>query len=920
MMKPTCTRSSLGIALAVVVFAASASAAAHEESAPEQESSTSSIDASGDEESAADSGDDSSDDEESAADSGDEADPVDDELPFELATDSIDGAQGAAQMRAEIESGEASAEQDGFVDDQLVDANEERVERMRAFFDRYEQEGKEPPKPLVQLREVGRQFSEVEHSYLQLQPVVPDPRWDEAMALVADDDCDEALKKATDILGPPDLHEDGEPFIAYAFARMQMCSSSGANQRSGRATMQELAELDSAAGRLAARSLGRRSNTVGDDDSLNVNAHIQAAKQRAAKGEVEEAIRDLIEFRAELDGAWERHQVRFAEASILEDAGQLDEAAMVYRAIYRKTSHWRSSDNIAARVERAEERLGREIITFGDRVDRMRALNARGRYRHAQQVSRENAQIRGVAGTEIRGWTRYRQGLQNERQRNRQRAVEQFEEADRLIEDPQVRSRMYFGWARALRRTGGDTEAIELYDRICEEYPGHHLCEQSLYEAGRLLQYRNRHEEARERFSALVGLYPFSEHVPHALWRYSLSAYLEDDFEAAIPPLKAVVEHHGEVQDRSELTSGLRARYWIGVNYLKLGDDVRAQHWLQNAIDHGAFTWYGLLAVTRLEDAGLGARIPRPTAQLTRDSIQDFSTLRIPHHSRLETAAALTRVGLYDEALREVRSLESLHPGPERLTPYRAALHLAVGEPNWAHWIMKSEIHERGPTHRTLRDWGFAFPLDYFELSHQYGEKFGVSPYLVHAIMRQESGFRPEVRSHAGAMGLMQLMPGTARYTSRTFFENQQLTNRQILDEETNVRLGTMYIRIHHAHAADSTPLALAGYNAGPGALRSWVERYGDRELDAWVESITYAETRGYVRKVMTSYITYQGLYGDGELPQINLQLPEQLGTWGEVPELEEEEPISMLLTTEFEDVTTPDSLATLGRPGLRKK
>ena len=258
-------------------------------------------------------------------------------------------------------------------------------------------------------------------------------------------------------------------------------------------------------------------------------------------------------------------------------------------------------------------------------------------------------------------------------------------------------------------------------------------------------------------------------------------------------------------------------------------------------------------------------------------------------------AAELTRLGLYGEALAEVRRQLGVHPTPEGGVALRSALHLARDEPNWAHWIMKSEIQERGPTHRTLRDWGLAFPLNYMELSQRFGEEYGVSPYLVQAIMRQESGFRPEVRSYAGAMGLMQLMPGTARYTARQFLENRSISNAQILDPETNVRLGTMYIRIHIAHAADHPPLALAGYNAGPAPLRSWFERYGDREVDAWVESITYAETRGYVRKVMTSYITYQGLYGDGDLPRIELRLPTELRSWGVLPEVTEgSEPVSM--------------------------
>ena len=816
------------------------------------------------------------------------------------AAQSVDQAHDAALIRTDMELDRNHDAQESILDDHRVSQSldEERLERMRAFFDRFNDDDADPPAPLVRLRNVGHHLTDSDSTYRPLQPHVPDPRWNEAMQLLVDDDCDDALSLATELLGPPEVHADGEPAITYAFARIKMCASNRSQRAAGRATMQELAQHSTTVGALARKRLGHSAHADIDDDAQGIGGHINDAQRLAADGKVDEALAQLVEFRSTLSGGWDRHRVRLAEAKILEDAGRHDEAVMAYRGVYRKTRAWRSSDNISARIERAAERMDREIITFGDRVDRMRALIARGRYRQARAVSRENVQIRGVSGSEVRGWTRYRQALQNERDRNRERAVRQFEEANDLIEDPDVRPRLYFGWARALRRTDGDTEAIELYDRICREYPAHSLCDRSLYEAGRLHQYRNRHDEARQRFMALGGLHPFSEHLPDALWRYALSAYLEEDYESAIAPLEQIVEHHGEIQDASELTIGLKARYWLGVNHLQMGDDHNARRWLQSTVDHGPLTWYGRLAVTRLENEQMPVRISNPTAKLSKEEIEDFASLRLPDHPRLAMAAELTRLGLYDDALAEVRSQLDVHPTPPGAIQLRAALHLAVDEPNWAHWIMKSVIDESGPTHRTLRDWGFAFPLNYFDLSHQFGTEFDVSPHLVQAIMRQESGFRATVSSYAGAMGLMQLMPGTARYTARRFFETQSMTNNQILNEETNVRLGTMYIRIHQAHAADHTSMALAGYNAGPSPLRSWFERYGDREIDAWVESITYRETRGYVRKVMTSYITYQGLYGDGDPPHIELELPDELREWGVVPEaeeLKEGEPVSMI-------------------------
>ena len=140
-----------------------------------------------------------------------------------------------------------------------------------------------------------------------------------------------------------------------------------------------------------------------------------------------------------------------------------------------------------------------------------------------------------------------------------------------------------------------------------------------------------------------------------------------------------------------------------------------------------------------------------------------------------------------------------------------AGVYLADGQPDKAHWMMKSHIDERGPTYHNMRDWGTAFPIDFMELAHKYGTKYNVSPFLVQAIIRQESGFRPQVSSYAGAMGLMQLMPGTARYTQRQFAKGGRLSRSDIVDPEQNVKLGTMYIRIHTAFAADRIPLALAG-------------------------------------------------------------------------------------------------------------
>ncbi|TXD33502.1 tetratricopeptide repeat protein [Lujinxingia vulgaris] len=821
---------------------------------------------------------------------------VDAEVPADLIEDAILDAELAAQAPADAGALNEELATDAQIEPG-VGLDADQTARLRDFFARITDEDETSwPRPaaLRSLQAVSSRLLGVGGDYLVLTPYVADPRWPQAMQLLVEDECDDALTLATDILGPPELHADGEPAVRYAFARIQMCADARAQ---GLATMRQLAELPTAVGELARRALGRSRQQAVEDEAMALSSHIRQAERRANDGEVDQALRDLYELRQELKQSWDQYQVRRAEARILERAERPLEAAQVWLGIYRMTRSWRSSDRIAGDVEDAMRRLD-VAIPFGDRIDRMRELIARGRYRHAHQVSRENARLRNVSGSEIRGWTRYREALQNERERKREKALQEFAEAERLVRDPAIRPRLYFGWARALRRMDRDSEAIALYQRLCHEYPTNALCPEALYEAGRLYQFKNKHEEARAHFFDLVGLHPFSSHVPDALWRTALSAYLQEDYDAAIPPLLDLVNHYGHIKDESELTLGLKARYWLGVNHLKAGRTDQARHWLQNTIDSGPLTWYGRLAVARLEQHELPAHVRLPTINLNAEEIANFATLRLPHNPRLEVGAELVRLSLYKDALAEVRRQQAVHPIPEGTVQLRAGLHLAVDEPNWAHWIMKSVIDERGPSLRNIRDWGFAFPVNYMELAHKYGDAYGVSPFLVQAIIRQESGFRPTVKSYAGAMGLMQLMPGTARYTSRTFLEEGSVSSRQILNPDTNVRLGTMYIRIHIAHAHDRPALALAGYNAGPAPLRSWMDRFGDREVDAWVESITYQEARGYVRKVMTSFITYQGLYGDGTLPDIPLEMPEDLRPWGKIPEVEAaaSEPVSMLL------------------------
>ena len=136
---------------------------------------------------------------------------------------------------------------------------------------------------------------------------------------------------------------------------------------------------------------------------------------------------------------------------------------------------------------------------------------------------------------------------------------------------------------------------------------------------------------------------------------------------------------------------------------------------------------------------------------------------------------------------------------------------------------------------------------------------YGVEKNIVFSIMREESHFNPRIASPAGAVGLMQLMPGTAREIAGR--RKIKYRRSAILNGRTNLDFGTYYFDSLLDSFKGNLELSLASYNGGPGNVRKWIKRYGTEDMDVFVELIPFRETRGYVKKVMRSYYLYELIY-----------------------------------------------------------
>lgn len=324
---------------------------------------------------------------------------------------------------------------------------------------------------------------------------------------------------------------------------------------------------------------------------------------------------------------------------------------------------------------------------------------------------------------------------------------------------------------------------------------------------------------------------------PALHWIAGVSDWHLGNFPAAYRHFSAMAQSKNKLNN----ADASAAAFWAYRAADRLGDTAQATHYLQQAALHPD-TFYGIQASKALErDLALNLTPPPLTKAELRHLLQRQPVRRI---------IALSEIDQRHEAEQELRSYyisarESEHP---RLLSLAVLLDFPAAQIRMAMDLEKKGIPSLDYALYPTPDW-------------QPRNGYAVDPALVFAIARQESGFNNSARSHAGASGVMQLMPETARYLlSRASFKGS------VQDPAINIALGQQYI--HHLQQqpaiGDNLVYLIAAYNAGPSPLIGW-KRQMDYQNDPllFVESIPFAETRSYVLHVLTNYWIYNEIIGN---------------------------------------------------------
>lgn len=300
-----------------------------------------------------------------------------------------------------------------------------------------------------------------------------------------------------------------------------------------------------------------------------------------------------------------------------------------------------------------------------------------------------------------------------------------------------------------------------------------------------------------------------------------------------------------------------RAAYWEGRAHAAMGNPESARAAYAFGAEHQT-SFYGLLAA---EAAGL----PMDPALAGRETFPDWRAAAFRQSDVMQAALMLYRAGDWYGARRFILHLaEGLDA---QALGQLGDMALAMDEPNWAVLIAKDAAAR-----------GIILPRAYFPVTALAEMDLPVAPELALAIARRESEFDPAIVSPADARGLMQILPGTADLMATRLgitVDTADLTR----DAGLNARLGSEYLAQLIEEFGTATILVAAGYNAGPGRPRRWIEELGDpraRGVDVidWIEAVPFTETRNYIMRVMESVYVYRARLAGGPVP---LRLSDEL-------------------------------------------
>jgi soluble lytic murein transglycosylase len=603
-----------------------------------------------------------------------------------------------------------------------------------------------------------------------------------------------------------------------------------------------------------------KSNPPGDLRGRTLMELLRIQRQAddpAAAGEVLDRIRAL----ARRDPAYDL-EIDYTSAWIKSRAGAYEEARSLLVRLWKE-----SPDCFWA--EQAEVLLAQpafwlpgagSAFTEKDRLDRVRVLLEKGQGAQAVQELNPIVQLAETNASIAKLAALYKLRAQaNEKKRAYNDAIADLYRAQQLL--PSEDAEITYLIASCYHRSGREDEGLALYRELWTRSPRSPYASRALYYGARIMKGNNDWAGAEEAYRQLAAEYPASSFRPEALFQLAWMMYLQKDYAAALQFLEQSPLRSGDPEFNA------RTLYWRSVLLRWNGQPARAAEIEEYLLKNFWKTPYSFYLVMISGRPWTQPRGERPLPALEPAPPMEY-----------RLAEELCRLGLEKEAQGQLLALENSGRVADPLAYSLSAMYLEADDyyrsQLTANRILNGRLNTPPPGE--LAAWRLAFPRAFPGLVETYADRFGLDPLLVFSLMRAESAYRPAIKSPAGALGLMQVMPETGRAIARGL--NEKGYNRNwLLNPDTNVRYGCYYLGNRLAqftggaereHKLMTVVKALASYNAGPERVKRWGDRADALGLNAaaFVEEIPIKETREYVKRILGFYFIYLNTYPSRKL------------------------------------------------------
>ena len=598
-------------------------------------------------------------------------------------------------------------------------------------------------------------------------------------------------------------------------------------------------------------------------DSLKAReARLRAAAMAVSLGDPGSAIKDLARMVQTNDA-----DAGYITAQAYEAMGKTDQAVERYRRIYYELPASGASVQAEARLVALNASPKENPGSFQQERSRADALfearqYADGAAAYEQLVARfpEADRIDDV---------HLRRGVCLLNARQPALAIAELARVgDRSAE---LRAEAMFHRADALRRANRVAESSVLVDQLLGQYSKTRWAQEALYSLITYLNKQGRDAEAAGRYRQLLASFPNSQYAPEASYNLGWFAYKSKSYADAARILEQHLASYRSPDTRFIGEAGL----WAAKSEERLGHRSRALALYDLVNERYRYGYHGYVAglrsaALRKSEPPLKPEQPAPGSLL--ESIRANVTYIEPiretadgsESARFAKANDLEVIGLGEFAVRELNKALEVSPSSPRINLRLAQLYSRRGENFQATLVLRKgypDVYSYRESDMPREAWEIFFPIVAWGAIKEEARRYGIDPYIVAGLIRQESVFNPNAISRAGARGLMQVMPATGQLVSKRQ-GNGTITAADLYNPALNIKLGMNYLaqvmgqfgRIEYAAAA---------YNAGPSRAQRWIAERGSMDIEDWIESIPFSETRGYVQGVLRYAANYRRLYKD---------------------------------------------------------